>query len=199
MAAFLPVDEVIAGFVDSLVRSDNSVAIELMVVLDLRIPELLSSLSTLGKSLQNLKRRLAAVAEQFINDQVAAIDSIKFSARKRSGVFPFVAVFPTFLSRMETFLVEARPDSSVREIMTRAYEKIIGAIFGSLDALQREAKQSADEKDLINASVMNIRNTSSSLMDMLMGRRERTASGDAAGGDAEQGRRDCPQTCPEEV
>lgn len=157
MAAFLPGEEIIMAFSESLIKGDNSVAIELLVVLDHRIPELITTLPALGKSLQNLRRRLVVVTDQFISDQVAVIDSIKFSARKRSGVFPFVSIFPTFLVQMEALLVDTRPDSSLRDIMMRAYERIIGAIFGSLDALQQEAEKSTDEKDLINASVMNIR------------------------------------------
>lgn len=129
----------------------------MIVCLDLRIPQLTTELPALVKILQSTKRRLLVVAEHFINDQVAVIDSMKFSARKRSGIFPFVSLFPTFIARMEKIVGSVEPGCSSRDFMNKGYEKITTAIFRSLDALAEEADRSADEKERINASVMNIR------------------------------------------
>ena len=127
------------------------------MTLDQRIPQIQDDLPVLAKILQALKRRLLVSAEAFINDQVTVIDSMKFSARKRSGVFPFVSIFPTFIKRIEQTLGLSSPGGAARDILNKGYEKITAAIFRSLDALALQAEQGADEKERINASVMNIR------------------------------------------
>lgn len=133
----------------------------MIVTLDQRIPQLQDNLPVLAKFLTALKRRLLVAAEAFINDQVTVIDATKFSARKRSGIFPFVALFPVFIQKTEETLrglkSTTKTTSSAREIVNKGYEKITAAIFRSLDALAVQAEQGADEKERINASVMNIR------------------------------------------
>jgi hypothetical protein len=137
---------------------------EFLVVLDVRIPQLQDQLPIFAKILTNLRRRLLSSAEQFISDQVSVIEAMKFSARKRSGTFPYVSLFPTFITRMEKILSGA-PEGATRELMNKGYEKITNAIFRSLDALAAEAERSDDEKERINASVMNIRKISSGWTD----------------------------------
>lgn len=112
-----------------------------------------------SKLLSTIKRRLASIAEQFITDQVSVIEAMKFSARKRSGIFPFVSLFPTFITKIEK-IVSPAPQGPTRVIMNKGYERITAAIFRGLDALAAEAERSADEKERINASVMNIRTCS---------------------------------------
>lgn len=157
IASFSSTDELLTGLMENITKADNSSSIDLLVVLDIRIPQLISELPVFAKTLQTLKRRLLIVAEQFIADQVAVIEASKYSARKRSGIFPFVALFPNFIERMEKIVGAVAPGGASRDTMNRGYERITGAIFRSLDALAQGAERSADEKERINASVMNIR------------------------------------------
>lgn len=133
----------------------------MLVALDIRIAQIVGStrLPVLGKTLQNLKRRMINMSEAFINEQVSAVEGMKFTSRKRSGVFPFVTTLPLFIEHMEKSVKHAPKESSTaRNVLNQAYERITAAIFGSLDALLREAERSADEKERINASVMNLQN-----------------------------------------
>jgi hypothetical protein len=155
MASFAPTGEILSQLVEYITKNDNSTAIEMLVVLDVRIPQLISELPVFAKTLQNIKRRLLTVAENFVADQVAIIDASKFTARKRAGVFPFVSLFPTFIKKMES-VVGVAPGGAAREIMNKGYDRITAAIFRSLDALARGAER-MDEKERINASVMSIR------------------------------------------
>lgn len=139
----------------------------MLVVLDVRLAQVAGSakLPVLTKTLQNLKRRLVSMAEAFISEQVGAVESMKFTARKRSGVFPFVTTLPLFVERMERTVRNAPREGGVaRQVLNQAYERITAAIFGSLDALLREAERSADEKERINASVMNLRRVAASVL-----------------------------------
>ncbi|PJF17479.1 Exocyst complex, component Exoc1 domain-containing protein [Paramicrosporidium saccamoebae] len=157
MAAFASADEVLGSFIDYVTKLDNSISIDLLVVLDIRIQQLQTQLPIFAKMLTTLRRRLVSIAEVFIADQVAVIEAMKFSARKRSGIFPFVSLFPTFITRMEK--VAGDTQGPTRELMNKGYERLTAAIFRSLDALAAEAERSADEKERINASVMNIQNS----------------------------------------
>ena len=159
MVIFGSVDESLSGFTESITKTDNSAAVEMLMVLDLRIHQVQHDLPVFAKVLISLRRRLLVVAEAFVVDQVAVIDAMKFSAKRRSGVFPFVSLFPTFITKMEMAMAKAPPGGTARDFMNRGYERIISAIFRSLDALAAQAERGADDKERINASVMNIRTT----------------------------------------
>jgi len=138
-----------------------STSLEILVALDLRIPQLSHELPVLARILQTIKRRQLVVGDQFISDQVSIIEASKYSARKRSGVFPFVALFPQFLSRLESGTLRHAPQTaSARDVANRGYERITATIFRSLDVLAMQAERSNDEKERTNASVMNIRSPS---------------------------------------
>lgn len=127
------------------------------MVIEQRLPQVKDDLPILAKILVSLRRRLLAVAEMFINDQVTAIGSVKVSARKRTGVFAFVPILPQFICNLERLCRYANPSGTVRDLLDKTYEKVTAAIFRSLDALAAEADRGEDEKERINASVMNIR------------------------------------------
>lgn len=174
---FSALDELISSFCEHTIKIDHrhvtlrtvidlpsllppptySASMELLMALDHRLPSLQDDLPVLAKILLSLKRRIIVSAEAFISDQVMAIDAMKFSARKRSGVLPFVSLFPSFIHRMEAALGGSSPGGTARDLLNKGYERITAAIFRNLDALALEAERSADEKERINASVMNIR------------------------------------------
>ena len=160
LTIFAPLEDSLMGFCEAILKHDSSASVEMLVVLDGRIPQVATELQAFARILRHLQKRLLQHAEAFLAEQVSSIEAIKFSAKKRSGLFPFVAVFPAFVARMERLLRKCDEHSTCRELMTRGYERISASISRSLDALTADAERSDDEKERINAAVMNIRKTS---------------------------------------
>lgn len=139
-----------------------SCSLELLAVLDVRYPEVLSQLPFLGKILEGIQQKTYNYAELFLESQIEAIKATKYSAKRRSGIFTYVDTFPRFISRIESILAECgHLDSSAnrsRGLVNRYYERIGETIFASFKHLAADVDD-ADEKGHINASVMTIENS----------------------------------------
>jgi hypothetical protein len=151
---------------DALVRLDRMSSFALIAVIERRLPEIGPEITAMETSLKTMMDQCSRAALEHTSAQVEAIKESRFSAKKRSGVFPFVSIFPKFVRVLERSIQNAQPSGKARSIANTAYENISSAIFGSLTALTVEASQTEDEKDNLNANIMTLQNTFS-LMDDL--------------------------------
>lgn len=57
---------------------------------------------------------------------------------------------------MEVATANVEADSQTRKIVDEAYEKIINAMMTSLESIARETDQTGDDKEQLNANIMQI-------------------------------------------
>lgn len=159
-------DLLINQVADALIRLDWVSSFALIAVIERRLPEIGPEVAAMEVSLKTMMDRCSKAALEYTSSQVEAIKESRFSAKKRSGVFPFVSIFPKFVAVLERSIKTSLPSGKARAIVNTAYDNISSAIFGSLTALTVEASQTEDEKDNLNANIMTVQNTFS-LMDDL--------------------------------
>jgi len=97
-----------------------SSAIDLLTVLDLRVPQCLETIPMFGKILEAIQQKVYNYSELFLESQIEAIKSTKYSAKKRSGIFVYVETFPRFVTRIETILKDSgitKGKKNIREII----------------------------------------------------------------------------------
>lgn len=161
-------DLLLQQVVDALLRTDRLSSFSLVLVVERRLPEIGPEIPAMEQSLRAMMDTCTRTALEHIKSQVEAVQESRFSAKKRSGVFPSVAVFPRFVQVLERAVLGAPPQSKARALVNTAYDSISQAIFGSLGALMAEASATEDEKDNLNAAIMTVQNTFA-LMDDLQG------------------------------
>jgi hypothetical protein len=84
-----------------------SSAIDLLTVLDMRVPQCLEKIPIFGKILEAIQQKVYNYSELFLGSQIEAIKATKYSAKKRSGIFVYVEIFPRFVTRFETILKDS--------------------------------------------------------------------------------------------
>lgn len=70
----------------------------------MRVPQCLEKIPMFGKILEVIQQKVYNYSELFLESQIEAIKSTKYSAKKRSGIFVYVETFPRFVTRIETIL-----------------------------------------------------------------------------------------------
>ncbi|KAL1934170.1 hypothetical protein VTP01DRAFT_6352, partial [Rhizomucor pusillus] len=106
----------------------------------------------------SLIQRLRRMFDRFIADQIKIIEDTKVTAKKRKGILSFFRTFPLFALRLEVATANVEADSQTRKIVDEAYEKIINAMMTSLESIARETDQTGDDKEQLNANIMQIEN-----------------------------------------
>jgi hypothetical protein len=102
-----------------------SSAIDLLTVLDMRVPQCLEKIPIFGKILEAIQQKVYNYSELFLGSQIEAIKATKYSAKKRSGIFVYVEIFPRFVTRFETIL----KDSGVSKGKKVIFETFIKGAF----------------------------------------------------------------------
>ncbi|RKP07488.1 exocyst complex component Sec3-domain-containing protein [Thamnocephalis sphaerospora] len=106
--------------------------------------------------LTNLQKRLANLYDRFIEEQLRAIEETKVTAKKRTGVLPFIRVFPNFVRRMENALEGC--NTAVRKATDDAYAKLVQKMFEASEAIARESEVHADDKEQLNKHILTVEN-----------------------------------------
>ncbi|CBQ70510.1 related to Exocyst complex component Sec3 [Sporisorium reilianum SRZ2] len=149
------------AFTDDVLSKDRMSIVGLLATLDRGIIEAEEvNCESLQKVLAKLHLRLASQLERFVQDQIKGIEATKLTVKKRKGVVHFMRVFPVFVERVETQLVNAET-LNIRHAVDGYYAQICGAMFDALQTISRveTAAASADEdKGQLNHLVILIEN-----------------------------------------
>lgn len=137
-----------------ILRSDPISSFPILAMLDRRSPEI----PEMAATLESIQERATKTAREMVRAQVEAILETPYSARKRSGIFPAIPIFPRFVLVLERSLSGSTAGVAARKEVDAAYEAISTAIFSALSRLAVEAAYTADEKDNLNATVMTVQN-----------------------------------------
>ncbi|KAJ3080543.1 hypothetical protein HK102_002976 [Quaeritorhiza haematococci] len=169
---FSDVREDLFSLIDAGLKHDQSYAVGMMV----RLEEFMKDTESTGHTFVNallgaVQKKLWAVFEKFVEDQQRGIEETKVTSKKRSGILPFFRTFPNFTDKMEKYLEFAPETSSstssssatsTRQVVTKAYERIVKTMFETLDAVAKEVandpKIAADDKEHVNVHVLTIEN-----------------------------------------
>ncbi len=146
--------------------------VEMLVAVDQRLGLLERELPHLARLVMPLRNALLGRVDAFFAEQIAAIEAIKYSPRKRYGVFSFIGTLPLFVSHISSIVDGSLSGSQqaggsgakgwgecaiAKEYVAKGFERTSACIFRCLDVLSQEADRGGDEKERINASVMIIR------------------------------------------
>ncbi|KAI8048022.1 exocyst complex component Sec3-domain-containing protein [Syncephalis plumigaleata] len=104
--------------------------------------------------LTNMQKRLTNLFDNFVEEQIKAIEETKVTTKKRSGILPFIRIFPNFVLRMENALEGCT--TAMRNSTDDAYAKLVQKMLAVLDAMAREAE--ADDKEQLNKHILTIEN-----------------------------------------
>ena len=97
-----------------------SSAIDLLAVLDMRVPQCLETIPMFGKIFEAIQQKVYNYSELFLESQIEAIKATKYSAKKRSGIFGYVETFPRFVTRIESILSDSGVTKG-KEILYRSF------------------------------------------------------------------------------
>lgn len=112
----------------------------------------------------------------FVDSQIQAIETTKIKTTKRRGVMAFIRIFPTFVAAVEGMLqpadigadlgrdmaaMTAAPET--RGTVDDAYERLVSAMFHTLDSIAKEVPNTAsgtdpEDKEKLNAEILLIEN-----------------------------------------
>ncbi|KAI9092400.1 exocyst complex component Sec3-domain-containing protein [Phlyctochytrium arcticum] len=110
--------------------------------------------------LEDIGKRITAVFDKFLEDQVRGIDEVKVTFKKRSGILSFIRVFPHFVDRMERCLNGSSGAAST--MVHAAYAKVVRAMLETLDAMAQQVasdpKAQADDKEHLNIHILHVEN-----------------------------------------
>ncbi|KAI8900951.1 exocyst complex component Sec3-domain-containing protein [Globomyces pollinis-pini] len=145
--------------VDDVVKHEASYAVGMMVHIEYHLKEFQKTSNSFSISLlEALLRKVSVVFEKFVADQIKAIEETRVESKKRTGILPFIRVFPRFVDRMERML--SNWDGMTRKQVDKAYEKLIKTIFECLEAevqqFDGDTKSTSDE--FLNVHIMNVEN-----------------------------------------
>ncbi|KAG2186053.1 hypothetical protein INT43_002491 [Umbelopsis isabellina] len=147
------------GFVEYGNKADPTQGLSMLVAMDTQCESCEGSDQEFAITMLDfLRDRLEKMFEKFIEQQLRAIEETKITSKKRSGILPFIRVFPLFAVRLEAAGVGAEPNSKVRALINSAYERVVNGMVSSLDAIARESDAGGDDKEQLNAHIMTIEN-----------------------------------------
>ncbi|SPO39858.1 related to Exocyst complex component Sec3 [Pseudozyma flocculosa] len=147
------------SFTDAALAKEKISIFGLLAALDRAMIEAeeLNSESIL-KILSKLQMRLASQLERFIQDQIKGIEQTKLTVKKRKGIVHFIKVFPTFVDRVESQLINAET-LNVRHAVDGHYDAICRAMFDALQTISRVDGGGVDEdKGQLNHHIILIEN-----------------------------------------
>jgi hypothetical protein len=158
---FTNVKEQLQSVVDTGLKHDQSYSIGMMVQIENHQRDLGKTCHTyIINLLEVLLRKITFTFDKFIVEQVKNIEESRGVAKKKSGILPFIRTFPNFVDRMEKML--SSWDGNSRKSIDLAYQKIVKAIFESLEAEAQQfltdSKTTNDEKDYLNMHIISIEN-----------------------------------------
>lgn len=85
--------------------------------------------------LEKLQKRLTDIFERFMDEQIRIINETHSTLKKRSGILPFIRVFPLLVDRLESCLDNW--DGPASFLLTRTYEKLSKAIFDTVEKIAK--------------------------------------------------------------
>ena len=156
---FEDVRDQITASVESSLKYDQSYSIGILVHIEFYLKEHSSTCHTFViNMLDSLQKRTSSIFEKFVVDQIKAVEDTKVTSKKRSGILPFIKIFPRFVDRMETML--SNWDGVTRKTVDKAYSRIIKSMFETLEAVAQqvgsEPKNANDEKDFVNIHILTV-------------------------------------------
>lgn len=113
-----------------------------------------------------MHNQLKGLFNNFLNEQIRAIEDTKVKIKKRKGVISFVKIFPAFSSTLETMLVSTE-DLDIRTTVNDAYGRINKCMFESLKVIARDVPSAAslgvsmgdpEDKEALNYQILLIEN-----------------------------------------
>lgn len=93
-------------------------------------------------------------SSSFQSEHVKSIEDTKLTSKKRNGVAPFIKYFPTYIGRVETFLI-GTDGLEIRQHVDQAYDKIVDTMFESLQQMAKMDSEN-EEKGQLNYHVILI-------------------------------------------
>ncbi|RKP18787.1 hypothetical protein ROZALSC1DRAFT_29563 [Rozella allomycis CSF55] len=144
----------IDSFIDSCLKIDNTFCISMLVEVENEIKKE-KGVDLITEILESIKAKLISSYDKFLDEQVSAIENVKFDAKKRSGILHTIRVFPLYVDRMESIL--GKSNESSRELVNKSYERFGKAIFVHLEAVVKSI-DSFEEKEQLNIHILNIEN-----------------------------------------
>lgn len=93
---FANFQDVLKSTAESLLRADKSASFEALEVIDRRLPQVEGEIQAMEATLKAIQARVLALVQEFVKSEVNAIHDTRFSAKRRSGVFPYVTIFPVY-------------------------------------------------------------------------------------------------------
>nr|CDI52043.1 related to Exocyst complex component Sec3 [Melanopsichium pennsylvanicum 4] len=150
------------AFTDDALVKDRMSIVGLLATLDRGIIEAEEvNCESLQKVLAKLHLRLASQLERFVQEQIKGIEQTKLSVKKRKGVVPFMRIFPVFVDRVESQLVNAET-LNIRHAVDGYYAQMCGAMFDALQTISRvevaNASGGDEDKGQLNHLVILIEN-----------------------------------------
>ncbi|OLL22441.1 Exocyst complex component 1 [Neolecta irregularis DAH-3] len=130
----------LTGLVDHIVKQDQIQVVGILETIEIHLTEWAGTdQDFLLRMLNRLHDRLLGVFERFLVEQLRSIEDTKVSLKRR-GVVSFIRIFPSFVSRIESQMIQ--PDVGdqildIRETIDEAYQKINTTMFESLQAIAK--------------------------------------------------------------
>ncbi|KAJ3151312.1 Exocyst complex component 1 [Geranomyces variabilis] len=153
--------EGIISLLDNGLRSDATFAVGMIVHIEDFIEEFKNTCHTyIQTMLENLNEKLAAIFEKFLDEQIRVIDDTKVTAKKRSGILPFIRTFPRFVDRMESFLGDNT--GLAQQTVNKAYARVVQTMLETLEVMSQQVvvdtKAAADDKEFLNIHILHVEN-----------------------------------------
>ncbi|CAG8434427.1 1984_t:CDS:10 [Ambispora gerdemannii] len=150
----------LTSFIDYGCKHDHIQSVGMLVVLDKHIYEYQkTSQEFLVKILGMVRLRCINIFEKFTNEQLRTIEETKVTSKKRKGIILFIKLFPRYCERIEHSMQGELVDKlEVREIVNKAYERIVKTMFDSLEAIAKDTGSLADDKEQLNVHTMMLEN-----------------------------------------
>lgn len=150
------------AFTDDALSKDRMSIVGLLATLDRGIIEAEEvNCESLQKVLAKLHLRLASQLERFVQEQIKGIEQTKLTVKKRKGVVHFMRVFPVFVERVESQLLNAET-LNIRNAVDGYYGQICRAMFDALQTISRVETGAAtagdEDKGQLNHLVILIEN-----------------------------------------
>ncbi|TKY85075.1 hypothetical protein EX895_006155 [Sporisorium graminicola] len=169
------------AFTDDALSKDRMSIVGLLATLDRGIIEAEEvNCESLQKVLAKLHLRLASQLERFVQDQIKGIEATKLTVKKRKGVVHFMRVFPVFVDRVESQLVNAET-LNIRHAVDGYYAQICGAMFDALQTISRvetaTASSTDEDKGQLNHLVILIENMFYFIAEITRATRARAGAG----------------------
>ncbi|TPX59726.1 hypothetical protein PhCBS80983_g02258 [Powellomyces hirtus] len=153
--------EGVISLVEAGLKGDQTYAIGMMVRAEEYMEEYKDTAHTYNLSLlEKVNEKLVAVFDKFLDEQIKVIDESKMTSKKRSGILPFIRIFPRFVDRMESYLTESA--GLAQQTVNGAYARIVQTMLETLEALAQQVavdpKAAADDKEFLNIHILHVEN-----------------------------------------